>query len=128
VIVEDTTPPEWAGVYTTITINTGDILQLVVQAEDFSGIDHYSVNDTRFVVSSEGVLTSVIQLNPGTYPILVSVYDIYDNMNTMEIVIIVQGGGLPSEMFLVIMVGVFTAIAVAGFIAILVIRKRRTGG
>ena len=110
VIVEDTTPPEWVGEYETITISVGSILQLLVAAEDFSGIDHYSVNDTRFAISSEGVLTSVIQLQVGTYPVLVSVFDIYGNMNTMEIVIIVQGDGLPPGMFLVVMVGVFTAI------------------
>ena len=80
------------------------------------------------MVSSGGVLTSVVQLNPGTYPILVLVFDIYGNMNTMEIVIIVEGNGLPPGMFLVVMVGVFTAIAVAGFIVILVIRKRMRGG
>jgi len=46
----------------------------------------------------------------------------------MTIKVIVQGGGLPSDMFIIIVVGVFTIVAVAGFIAILVIRKRMTGG
>ena len=128
VIVEDTTPPHWIDYHETITINVGDALQLRLLAEDFSGIDHYSVNDTRFTMSADGWLTSVIQLKAGMYPLFVSVYDIYGNVNTMALQIIVQPSGvLPPTMFLVLFVGVFIAIAVIGFIGLLLIRKRMHG-
>ena len=67
-------------------------------------------------------------LEAGTYPLLVSVYDIYGNTNTMTIQVTVRDvGGLPEGMFIVLVVGVFTAITVGGFIGILFIRKRRSG-
>ena len=99
-----------------------------VSAEDYFVIDHYSVNDTRFTMNADGWLTSVIQLQAGTYPVLVSVFDSHGNVNTMTIEVIVQGGGIPSDMFLILMVGAFTIIVVGGFIVILLIRRRTAGG
>lgn len=131
VIVQDTTPPEWIDHYVNVTISLGDVLQLRVLAEDFSGIDHYSVNNTRFTMNNQGWLTSIVQLDEGLYPLLVTVYDIYENMNTMEILIIVEreGGAPPPDiMFLAVLVGVFTVVAITGFAFIFLLRKRMRGG
>ncbi|MFW9794371.1 MAG: CARDB domain-containing protein, partial [Candidatus Thorarchaeota archaeon] len=125
VVVVDTTPPEWIDSPGDLSINVGDVLAVSVLAEDYCGIDHYSVNDTRFSVSDTGRLTSIIMLSAGVYGLNVSVYDIYGNMNTMIFTLTVIGEETPIDMFLVILVGTFTIIAVGGFAAILLIRKRR---
>jgi len=127
VFVEDTTPPEWIDPPGDLTIDFGEILLVSVDAEDFSGIDHWSVNSTRFTVTAQGVLTSIVQLQPGVYWLNVSVYDVHDNMNAMILSVTVMGSGQPLDMFLVVWVGSMTAIAVGGFVVAMMRRRTRRG-
>ncbi len=126
VIVQDTTAPSWLITQQNYTVQIGTNFAILLAAEDFSGIDHWSVNDTRFAVNETGWLTSIETLQIGTYILKVSVFDTYENENTMTIVInIIPTSDIPTgDIFLIYMTVVFTSVVVGGFIVILLIRKR----
>jgi hypothetical protein len=126
ILVEDHTPPEWLSPLGNLVINFGDVLLVAVTAEDFSGIDYYLVNNTGFTVTAQGVLMSIIQLQSGVYWLNITVFDVYGNMNSMVISVTVRGSSTPPDMFLVLLVGGFTVLVVAGLIVILLVRKRAT--
>lgn len=129
VAVQDSIAPTWLITEQSFTINARQDISVFLAAVDFSGIDHWSVNDTRFMVNSTGWLNNAQVLRAGTYILKVSVFDPYQNENTMTIEILVLPATtiLEGELFLIYMTVVFTGITVAGFIVILLIRKRRMG-
>ena len=129
VIVQDSIAPTWLITEHEFTIYARQDISVFLAAVDFSGIDRWSVNDTRFMVNSKGWLSNAQTLRAGTYILKVSVFDPYQNENTMTIEIhVLPATTRPEgELFLIYMTVVFTGITVAGFIVILLIRKRMMG-
>ncbi|TFG26701.1 hypothetical protein EU527_19415, partial [Candidatus Thorarchaeota archaeon] len=126
IIVQDTTAPTWLISQNSITLFAGQNLEILLDAEDYSGIAYWSVNNTSFAVNSTGWLKNVASLSIGAYILEVTVFDPYDNENTMTIEINVIASTTPNEgeLFLIYISLVFTSITVTGFIVILLIRKR----
>lgn len=80
VAVLDRTSPYWLAEPADISLNYGETLDCRLQAADFSGISRCEVNDTaHFSVDTAGHITNATVLEPGTYGVLVTVYDRYGN-------------------------------------------------
>jgi parallel beta-helix repeat protein len=86
VTVEDTSPPVWLAQPENQEIYYGEPLSYQLSASDFSLIDVWSVNDTRFAIV-DGLLTNNTVLELGIYTVHIVVSDIYDNELTADIMI-----------------------------------------
>ena len=138
VIVQDTIAPTWLSTQDEFSYYVGQSIEIQLEAEDISGIDHWSVDDTDFTVDQTGLLKNASSLGVGVYSVEVSVFDIYDNEATMTIQVIVLAATTTSttttntttnetQLFLIYMTVVFTGITVVGFVVILLIRRRMLG-
>ncbi len=79
VTVQDTTPPSWTVTPTDQVLEYGETLDYQLQATDPSGT-WWEVDDmVHFSISSTGRLTNATFLHPQTYPLVVTVYDLYGN-------------------------------------------------
>ncbi|NHJ12678.1 MAG: hypothetical protein EAX95_03340 [Candidatus Thorarchaeota archaeon] len=77
---QDTTPPVWVTLYIYQTIQHGEGMDVVLEAWDESGIDHWWLNDTtHFTIDELGVIRNATTLVTGVYSIEVRAYDPYDN-------------------------------------------------
>jgi parallel beta-helix repeat protein len=95
--VVDTQAPFWVLVQTTVHVNYGEGAILLIQAQDYSGIDHYWVNDTaRFSVDAGGVVTSIVSLPCAEIPLEVRAYDSYGHYSTADVVIVVLDVTVPT--------------------------------
>jgi len=91
VYVQDSTAPIWTVEPTNQTLDLGEPLQYTLLVYDLSGIDRWYVNDTdHFTISSGGVLTNISTLIPGEYPVHITAYDPFDNVCTVDFVILVH--------------------------------------
>jgi len=94
VIVQDTTGPTFTDVPTTLTVEFGGALDANLSAWDISGVSHWTINDTaNFAILSTGQFFNLTIAGPGTYGILVTVYDVYMNTRSTTFTVIV----LPAE-------------------------------
>ncbi len=131
ITVRDTTPPEWIETPPrTVLVVEGDPVGFDLDAEDLSTPLAWSVNDTeRFAVNGTGYVINIVDLEPSTYWILVTVSDIYGNSRTAEIAIIVspetnQGGpGIPD--FPMVLISIIIAGAVVVVIVVILFAKGR---
>jgi len=90
VAVRDTTPPELTSAVTNQHLDYGESLEYQLIATDLSGISSWTVNDTvNFEISSSGWLTSVGILEPGAYPLMVTLSDPYSNEISVELTVFV---------------------------------------
>lgn len=87
---EDTRPPVWDEPLSDQIIEYGYTLSYDIDASDFSGLDTWSVNDSRFQIDNSGVLTNATTLDLGTYTLIVSVNDTIGNVLTGTVTITVQ--------------------------------------
>lgn len=124
VMVRDTLAPTILESVTYVLIEAGTILDLNLTSYDFSGIDSYSVNDTRFAISDSGILTSISALAEGNYSIQVSVIDVYGNIGTLDIEIVAYES--LAQSFLMTLILTFAPITIVGIVIILLIRRRMT--
>jgi len=68
----------------------GEELEFQLSAFDLSGIDHWILNDTlNFDISLTGRITNKVDLKSGTYNLLVSVLDPYENILSAEFTVFV---------------------------------------
>ncbi|MFW9964410.1 MAG: NosD domain-containing protein [Candidatus Sifarchaeia archaeon] len=87
---EDTRPPVWSEPLSNQIIEYGFTLSYDIDASDFSGLDTWFLNDTRFQIDSSGVLTNATNLDIGTYALEVCVNDTVGNILTGIVTIAVQ--------------------------------------
>jgi len=85
VTVEDTTIPTWTEEPSNQIVEFGVGIQFDVVAFDLSSIHHYWVNDTRFQITSEGIITNATILMYQNYTLELRAYDPYDNFVSTDI-------------------------------------------
>ncbi|TFF89544.1 MAG: hypothetical protein EU548_07355 [Promethearchaeota archaeon] len=127
IMVENSSNPEWIGNIENQYLNIGETLNYKINASDISGIDHFWVNDSRFSVNNEGVVTNITSLSEGTFWITVRVNDTLGNVNSISFQIKVENiktspnGNNP---IIILILGVSIGIGVGGLIGgLLKIRK-----
>ena len=99
----DKAPPEWVQPLEDQEITAGQDFEYDVNATDYAGVDEYSIDDTEnFAIDDDGVITNVVSLAAGTYPISVSVSDTHgnDRTDTFDLVV-TPGPGIPMEYLLI---------------------------
>jgi hypothetical protein len=84
VTVQDTTPPLFTDIYN-ITHAYGTVLGTQFVATDYSGIQSWSVNDTRFLINNTGYLSNKSLLSNGMYWLNISVMDLFNNNASKKI-------------------------------------------
>ncbi len=77
---EDTRSPTWSTPLVDQTIEYGFVLLYDIDATDFSGLDIWTVSDSRFQIDSAGILSNATILEIGTYQLEVSVNDTIGNV------------------------------------------------
>ncbi len=87
--VVDTIPPTWDIAPSDYTLERGERLDMQISAYDLSGVALYTVNNTAFAVTAEGLLVVSGNPTPGEYSLLLMAIDPYANILTAEIVITV---------------------------------------
>lgn len=89
--IADTTSPIWAIQPEGTVLESGEVLDLQLEAWDLSGIYRWKLNDTTsFVVTSVGRIINLDVVSPGAYHLGISAYDPYDNVLQADIMILVQ--------------------------------------
>jgi hypothetical protein len=122
VVVQDTTAPTIMNPTIYVLVEEGESLSLNLTSYDFSGIDSYSVNDTRFSISDNGIITNGSALLIGNYSLKVSITDIYGNTEILDVTVVVYGS--PTQPPLQTLILTFGTIGGLGIILILVIKRR----
>jgi hypothetical protein len=88
--VVDTTAPAWMETPTNQIIETGGQLDYSLDASDASGVSHWIVNETtHFAMTGGGRLINIVALDPGTYWVSVTVFDVYHNSRSVVLSITV---------------------------------------
>jgi len=77
ITVEDTTPPIWIEPPTDQILEFGANFAYDVTAFDLSGVHHYEVNDTRFIIDEDGLIENTTVLFVGEYWFEVRAFDPY---------------------------------------------------
>jgi hypothetical protein len=91
ITVQDTTPPSWVIAPTDQILEYGEGLDYQLSANDLSGISTWQINDTTsFSIDNTGRITSLGNLQPGTYGLTVSVTDPYENTLSATFTITIQ--------------------------------------
>ncbi len=127
VISLDTTAPTF-DMDTNYSQLSGSVFEVYLVVSDFSGIDHISLNDTRFSVNATGWFSSNDILEPGVYHVQVTAFDHYNNEASIVLTITIEAPTGPNEeLSRIFMVVVFTGIVVVGLISCMQIRKEKAG-
>ncbi|UCH03986.1 MAG: right-handed parallel beta-helix repeat-containing protein [Candidatus Thorarchaeota archaeon] len=87
VTIQDTSPPHWIVEPSDQVLQHGESLDYQLPAGDLSGIDHWTLNDTsHFTITATfynqggtARLVNATALEPGVYPLSITVFDRYDN-------------------------------------------------
>jgi len=91
ILVQDTTEPSPTESYIEKNIELYDEVNITVEVDDLSGIDHWWINDTiNFQIDSLGCIQNQLPLTLGDYYLEVRVYDPYDNYCCIMIKITIQ--------------------------------------
>jgi len=133
VSIDDTTPPELTTAVSDQYLDYGESLEYQLVATDLSGITGWVVNDTvNFEISITGWLSSVGTLEPGAYPLMVTVSDPYGNELSAQLTIFVAqvittttSTTTPDGGFLTIIAISGAAAAVIVILIIAIITRRR---
>ncbi|MBN1274800.1 hypothetical protein JXA12_00700 [Candidatus Woesearchaeota archaeon] len=89
VYIKETTPPTFTDIHN-VTLDIGEPLSAQYGATDLHGIAGWTVNDTRFSITSEGLLTNATPLTEGEYRLLINATDPSDNTAEAYVVITVE--------------------------------------
>ncbi|MGY5873937.1 MAG: CARDB domain-containing protein, partial [Candidatus Thorarchaeota archaeon] len=125
VMVRDTVAPSISDPVTHFQIETGTPLSVNLTFYDFSGVASYEVNDTRFAIDEDGLLTNAVVLPIGNYSIEVSVTDVHGNTATIAITVAIYQSSNQAFLFYAILT--FSSVAIGGLIIILILRRRLGG-
>ncbi len=99
--VVDTTAPSWVSTPKDISIESSASIDCRYSATDLSGISRWTVDDTiRFAITNQGWLFNLTTLPDGTYPLVITVFDTYDNNRSMAIQIVITAAMPPSWDFI----------------------------
>jgi len=99
--VEDTIAPIWTNPPLNQVLPFGDPLEVSLEATDLSGVDRFTVNDTkRFRITAANNLINIISLDSGVYVLNITVYDQFENSRSTVITITVAYGGYTSDSIL----------------------------
>lgn len=91
ITVQDTISPVWSTTPTNQELAYGETLGYRVYATDLSGITQWTIDDlTNFSISSSGLLTNNLLLEPGEYSVTITVYDAHGNSLSSTIIITVE--------------------------------------
>lgn len=132
ILVEDTTCPVWLSEPTDQVLDYGQNLDYQLEAWDLSGIDHWGINDTvHFAITNTGRIINMVPLGSGTYYLLVTVGDIYNNELSVTIAIFVRTATLDgTSPFLLLLIGggiaggVIITLLIVGIVYFVMRRKR----
>ncbi len=81
--VYDSIPPYWTEIPENQTVEYGDALQYQLEADDISGIDHWSLTgSSEFEIDSNGIIINNQSLEVAEYQLEISVYDTYHHVTT----------------------------------------------
>jgi hypothetical protein len=110
------------------SVFVGDPVSIDLDATDYSGIDHWWVNDTtHFSIDSNGVITNATVLSIGDYGLEVSVNDTNGYTRTVSfdvsIVVNTSGGGPPPDPIPLMLIGVL-GIVIVVVIAVVILKRR----
>ncbi|MFW9925670.1 MAG: NosD domain-containing protein, partial [Candidatus Thorarchaeota archaeon] len=119
--VEDLTPPDLDGP-TIIETTVGGFFNVQYTASDPSGIASWAVNDTRFVIDSSGVLSRVGDIPAGEHVILIQVTDTLGHTASLEVSVLVSGGGIDTILALSLGGGAIVVLIVV----IVFLKKKQT--
>jgi hypothetical protein len=122
--MKDTTNPYWIIEPRDQTINFGDLLMYQIKAGDYSGIDHYSINNTAFVVNNTGYISSTGIIYPGIYGLLVTAYDTHDNNCNASFRLNVTGA--PGAALTTVLITVIPIAISFGAVIVIFLYRRRT--
>ncbi|KKK90288.1 hypothetical protein LCGC14_2724570, partial [marine sediment metagenome] len=88
--------PEWDQMPEDQLVREGDSFFYDVNATDTSGVE-YSINDNvNFNITSEGIITNLLNLSVGVYPLEIRAYNPFNNSITVTINVRVQpSNGIP---------------------------------
>ena len=100
VTVEDTTNPQISFHWGDQSLQYDEPFTLTIEANDTSGIDHWTISDTENFTFTEPTiytidLTNATFLQPGDYPLNVTVFDPYDNTDFTFFTITVDQPDIP---------------------------------
>lgn len=85
VTVEDTTSPEWVQIPENQLLELSTTLSYDLNAYDPSGVSYWSLNASGlFDINEVGLITNIHPLEVGSYGLMVTVGDIYNNELTSE--------------------------------------------
>lgn len=122
--VQDTTSPVWITTPTDQVLTYGQPLGYRMYATDLSGINQWTVDDiTHFSISSSGLLTNNLLLEPGDYSVTITVYDVHGNSLSTMIIITVEAIApppVPGYPWISILIGCLLAV-----VPLLILRSRR---
>ncbi len=93
----DHTSPTWDELPIDQVIEVDSTFFYDVNASDFSGIDHYWINDTmNFQLDINGIITNTTSLLTGKYWLEIRAYDIFNNSCSVSIKITVRENIVPT--------------------------------
>ena len=117
--IVDTTAPTWVERPTDLTIYIGEDFSYDVNASDHSDIDYWIDDTGNFHIHSDtGLITNNIELEPGSYDLIIRAYDSHGNYCEETITIIVtppEGPDIPgyeiSILFVLVGISIISILA-----------------
>jgi len=89
-LIVDAFPPEWVVLPSNQTCELGRQFEYQLNVSDISAIDSWWLNDTRFQVNSDGLVSNATWLPVGVYWVRVWVNDTWGNTQTATFKVTVQ--------------------------------------
>jgi len=94
--VKDTVDPEWNEIPVDQTIDFASKFQYKLNATDLGGIELFSVNDTQFEITENGLLSNATELAPNIYMLEIIVVDSSGNNKSALIAVTVVDDVAPT--------------------------------
>ena len=123
VTVEDLTPPSAIQGPAEVSILLGGEVSVQYSSEDPSGVEWSVDDDANFAIDSTGLLTSIVDLTPGSYTIEITASDPYGHSVSLSVTVTVTQPGLPASLVLVVGAG---AAVVVVIVLVTVLKKKGT--
>jgi hypothetical protein len=119
----DEAPPRFLQEPTDQTIQYGEDFYYKLNATDQTGIAQWTIDDTaNFAISGTGLITNLVDIGMGSYPLLVTVSDTLGNERTASFNVVVEGATGTFDPTLLIVAGGGAAIVVV--VLVIFLRKR----
>ncbi len=97
VTVQDTTEPNWVETPSNQIFEYGAVLDVQLAAWDLSGVSHWAINDTvNFIITNTGRLLNLSISGPGTFGLIITAYDVFDNPLSITVTITAMAPAPPT--------------------------------